>query len=70
MSLYCLGTICPKADDCLRVKAYNDLIADFPFIEKVSLPDCASQGIWFVAQDGCIKHGYEDGVFPKKGGQQ
>lgn len=70
MSLYCLGTICPKADDCLRVKAYKDLIAEHSEIDKMSLLDCASQGIWFVTQDGCIKHGYDDGVFLKKGGAQ
>ena len=70
MSLYCLGTICPKADDCLRVKAYNELIAEHPEIDKMSIPDCASLGIWFVTQAECIKHGYDDGVFPKKGGQQ
>ena len=70
MSLYCLGTICTKADDCLRVKAYNDLIAEHTEIDKMGLQDCASQGIWFVTQAECIKHGYDDGVFLKKGGQQ
>ena len=39
MSLYCSGTICPKADDCLRVKAYNDLVAEHPEIDNMSLPD-------------------------------
>lgn len=70
MSLYCTGSICPRRNDCLRFTEYHKIIAKHPEIDKMSLPDCADIGIWFITQDKCIKHGYDDGVFPKKGGQQ
>ena len=70
MSLYCLGYFCPRSKECARVEAYNILIAEHPEIDEMSLPDCASQGIWFVTQADCKMHGYDSGVFPKKGGAQ
>jgi hypothetical protein len=54
----------------MRVAAYNELIAEHPEIDEMSLPDCASMGIWFVTQADCKMHGYDSGVFPKKGGAQ
>ena len=70
MSLYCLGTVCKRSGECLRVEAYKEIIENNPDIDKMSLPECASIGIWFIFQSDCINHGYEDGVFLKKGGQQ
>ena len=69
MSLYCLGTLCKRSGECLRVEAYKEIISIHPEIEKMSLPECASLAIWFVSQSDCMAHDYDSGAFPKKGSQ-
>lgn len=70
MSLYCLGHICPRSNECLRATAYKELIASNPEIDEMSISECSNNGIWFVTQADCKAHHYDSGVFPKKGGQQ
>ena len=70
MSMYCLGSFCTRSKECARADAYNILIAEHPEIEWKNLLECADLGIWFVRQIDCIKNGYDDGIFPKRGGQR